>query len=30
MLAEGNGFEYALSQVRCIVGWGAAYRHELS
>jgi dimethylsulfone monooxygenase len=27
-LAEDNGFEYALSQVRYIAGYGAAYQHE--
>jgi FMNH2-dependent dimethyl sulfone monooxygenase len=27
-LAENNGFEYALSQVRYIAGYGAAYQHE--
>jgi FMNH2-dependent dimethyl sulfone monooxygenase len=28
VLAENNGFEYALSQVRYIAGYGAAYQHE--
>jgi FMNH2-dependent dimethyl sulfone monooxygenase len=28
VLAENNGFEYALSQVRYIASYGAAYRHE--
>lgn len=27
-LAEANGFEYALSQVRYIASYGAAYQHE--
>ncbi|TWG95091.1 FMNH2-dependent dimethyl sulfone monooxygenase [Nocardioides sp. J9] len=27
-LAENNGFEYALSQVRYIASYGAAYQHE--
>jgi FMNH2-dependent dimethyl sulfone monooxygenase len=27
-LAEANGFEYALSQVRYMSGYGAAYQHE--
>lgn len=27
-LAEDNGFEYALSQVRYIASYGAAYQHE--
>ncbi len=27
-LAEQNGFEYALSQVRYTAGYGAAYQHE--
>jgi FMNH2-dependent dimethyl sulfone monooxygenase len=27
-LAEANGFEYALSQVRYMAGYGAAYQHE--
>ncbi|WP_308202919.1 dimethylsulfone monooxygenase SfnG [Crossiella sp. SN42] len=28
VLAEDNGFEYALSQVRYIASYGAAYQHE--
>jgi dimethylsulfone monooxygenase len=28
VLAENNGFEYALSQVRYIASYGAAYQHE--
>ncbi|MGW3769622.1 dimethylsulfone monooxygenase SfnG [Actinomadura verrucosospora] len=28
VLAEENGFEYALSQVRYIASYGAAYQHE--
>jgi FMNH2-dependent dimethyl sulfone monooxygenase len=28
ILAENNGFEYALSQVRYIASYGAAYQHE--
>ncbi|GMA33333.1 dimethylsulfone monooxygenase SfnG [Litorihabitans aurantiacus] len=28
ILAEQNGFEYALSQVRYIASYGAAYQHE--
>ncbi len=28
VLAENNGFDYALSQVRYIAGYGAAYQHE--
>src|ERR1700760_4263142 len=27
-LAEANGFEYALSQVRYMASYGAAYQHE--
>ncbi len=27
-LAENNGFDYALSQVRYMAGYGAAYQHE--
>ncbi|WP_340538436.1 dimethylsulfone monooxygenase SfnG [Nocardioides sp. GXZ039] len=27
-LAEANGFDYALSQVRYMAGYGAAYQHE--
>jgi FMNH2-dependent dimethyl sulfone monooxygenase len=27
-LAENNGFEYALSQVRYVASYGAAYQHE--
>lgn len=28
VLAENNGFEYALSQVRYMAGYGAEYQHE--
>ncbi|MET8757859.1 dimethylsulfone monooxygenase SfnG [Lentzea sp. NPDC004782] len=28
VLAENNGFEYALSQVRYLASYGAAYQHE--
>src|SRR5205807_7752676 len=28
VLAENNGFEYALSQVRYTASYGAAYQHE--
>jgi hypothetical protein len=28
VLAENNGFYYALSQVRCMAGYGAEYQHE--
>jgi FMNH2-dependent dimethyl sulfone monooxygenase len=28
LLAENNGFEYALSQVRYMASYGAAYQHE--
>lgn len=28
VLAENNGFEYALTQVRYTASYGAAYQHE--
>ncbi|GAA3901191.1 dimethyl sulfone monooxygenase SfnG [Streptomyces lacrimifluminis] len=28
VLAENNGFEYALSQVRCMASYGAEFQHE--